>query len=58
MISELQKSGFKIAARASAPTSGADDGAVEVVAVFCDDRKDRELFDAVWVEAIAAEGAE
>lgn len=52
---ELEKRGYEIAARASAPTSGPNDGAVEVVATLSDDAEDEAKLKGLWLEAVTAE---
>ena len=57
VISSAQEHGYEVAAQASAPTGSgkADDGATEVVAIFCDDSGEEALFMELWADAVIAE---
>ena len=51
---ELAKRGHELAAFASAPTSGPNDGAVKVGAFYCDRPEDEVTLEDLWREVVAA----
>ena len=56
VIFEVGARGYTVAARASAPNFGADDGTVEALAIFAGSQEDEGDFEAVWADAIIVEG--
>ena len=55
VIASLRDCAYEVAARASAPTSGPNDGAIEVVAVFSDHSENQATLEAMWADAVTAE---
>jgi len=58
VIREVEARGVSIAAHASEPQSGPRDGAVEVLAIFACGNDDECDFEAVWADALTAEGGQ
>ena len=58
VIREIEARGGEVAARTSAPQSGPQDGAVEVLAIFASDPNDDGDIEAVWADACTAEGGQ
>lgn len=58
VIAEAELRGYRVAARASAPDSGPDDGAIEVLGIFGQSANDEADLEAVWADALTVEWGE